>query len=312
MVCNDNKISTTAYFEEIDFHLKSTLLTAQKSVKICVAWINSLIFNKIFQQLNNRGIRIEIIYNDDCINRKNSFLQNEHTQIYPVKARLSNSLMHNKFCIIDDELLITGSFNWSRAAKNNFEHIIVIKNDYKLVKKFLHEFEDLKNFFQFKQYNYLLSRCCQCGSFTYNLGIFRKEEGEYHDSAVQIWEVCSANHHVRLISEHDEQYIHTWLLDEDEDGYEDAYSKDSMLVEFQQERKKIDEIHQYFSSHGSSIHAIGCISLSNPNEHIKYNENPTYIIDIKRSNMFYRKIIPNELDPEYNDEIYKIIEDIHW
>ena len=26
----------------------------------------------------------------------------------------SNSHMHNKYCIIDSEILITGSFNWTR------------------------------------------------------------------------------------------------------------------------------------------------------------------------------------------------------
>ena len=29
--------------------------------------------------------------------------------------------MHNKFCIIDKSIVINGSYNWTRKAKNNFE-----------------------------------------------------------------------------------------------------------------------------------------------------------------------------------------------
>lgn len=37
--------------------------------------------------------------------------------------------MHNKYAIIDDEIVITGSFNWSNhAIKNNNENLIILKS----------------------------------------------------------------------------------------------------------------------------------------------------------------------------------------
>lgn len=309
----NNKVSTFAYFEEIDFHLRQILLSAKVSVKICVAWINGARYNKIFDELNNRGVNIEVILNDDHINKKTPIIQANNIILFPIKARLKTALMHNKFCIIDDELLITGSFNWSMKAKNSFENIVIVKNDYKLIKQFLHEFEDLKSFFQLYQLGYQLSTCKKCGSYTYNLGIFREEEGKYRDSIVQIWEVCSANHHVNFIAERDEQYIHTWLLENESEEYdfEEVYTKDIMLDEFTKERNKIRQIHQYFqSSYHIPIHAIGQIYISNFNEHTKWNSDPIYMIHIIRSNMFYRKIIPSELDGEY-DGVSEIIDDIH-
>jgi cardiolipin hydrolase len=55
--------------------------------------------------------------------------------------------MHNKFAIIDDTHLITGSFNWTvQAGKSNQENIIVVDHPY-YIEKYNTEFENLwKNF----------------------------------------------------------------------------------------------------------------------------------------------------------------------
>jgi phosphatidylserine/phosphatidylglycerophosphate/cardiolipin synthase-like enzyme len=36
--------------------------------------------------------------------------------------------MHNKFCVIDYETVITGSYNWTRQAAINEENIVVFKD----------------------------------------------------------------------------------------------------------------------------------------------------------------------------------------
>jgi phosphatidylserine/phosphatidylglycerophosphate/cardiolipin synthase-like enzyme len=33
--------------------------------------------------------------------------------------------MHNKFCVIDGQAVITGSFNWSYKARQNHENITI-------------------------------------------------------------------------------------------------------------------------------------------------------------------------------------------
>ena len=51
--------------------------------------------------------------------------------------------MHNKFAVIDNKVLITGSFNWTSQAVNaNQENIAVIENSH-LVKLYNQEFEKL-------------------------------------------------------------------------------------------------------------------------------------------------------------------------
>ena len=68
-----------------------------------------------------------------------------------IPVRTDNNLrahMHNKFCLIDDKFLITGSFNWTtQAVKYNQENIIITdSND--LVSKYVHEFERLWKLFE--------------------------------------------------------------------------------------------------------------------------------------------------------------------
>lgn len=37
--------------------------------------------------------------------------------------------MHNKYAIIDDEYVVTGSFNWTEhAIKNNYENLIILQS----------------------------------------------------------------------------------------------------------------------------------------------------------------------------------------
>lgn len=51
--------------------------------------------------------------------------------------------MHNKFAIIDDTHLVTGSFNWTvQAGKSNQENILVVDNPY-YIEKYNVEFENL-------------------------------------------------------------------------------------------------------------------------------------------------------------------------
>ena len=55
--------------------------------------------------------------------------------------------MHNKFCVIDLSVVITGSFNWtSQAVTGNQENILFFENK-EIAKLYNEEFEMLWNSF---------------------------------------------------------------------------------------------------------------------------------------------------------------------
>ena len=292
--------STNAYFEDIGSHVVQELMKAKASVKICVAWISWAKYSPVFDRLTQRGVMVDIIYNDDYINRKNFQPLSPLIKPFPVRAR-GNALMHNKFCIIDDSTLITGSFNWSENAGRHFENLVVIENDFKLIKKFLFEFQDLKNYFSFfAQYSGI--RClfheniAQCRAASFNLGVLGHESGKYDDSLIEIWNVCLSYEHGTFLGEHHENHLHNYLglNDEPDDDYNAVYDKHAMLLEVDKEFRQINEIRNHFISRSKQpIHAIGVVSLLNENEHLEWGEEQEFCINIFWRDMYYRKVIPD-------------------
>ena len=58
---------------------------------------------------------------------KSIFLENKGINI---KLIGGSGIMHNKFCIIDDHITITGSYNWTaRADLENDENLLVIESE---------------------------------------------------------------------------------------------------------------------------------------------------------------------------------------
>jgi len=62
---------------------------------------------------------------------------------FEVKYHNGDGLMHNKFAVIDDKILITGSFNWTAGAEHKNEENLLIITDKDLIKKYEDRFEYL-------------------------------------------------------------------------------------------------------------------------------------------------------------------------
>jgi hypothetical protein len=129
------------FFSNIREHILKNLNEATYSIKVAVAWITDKKILNAILQLAKKNIVVDIIIFDDRINKKEYF---EELHTNGVKIYLSKKMMHNKFCIIDDEIIINGSYNWTYNAKSNEENIQISKNDYDLIRKFSEQFYKLK------------------------------------------------------------------------------------------------------------------------------------------------------------------------
>jgi phosphatidylserine/phosphatidylglycerophosphate/cardiolipin synthase-like enzyme len=62
-----------------------------------------------------------------------------------IKVRISSNdyIMHNKFAIIDNRILLNGSYNWTFAANNKNEENLMIIDDPEIIKIFQNQFVNL-------------------------------------------------------------------------------------------------------------------------------------------------------------------------
>lgn len=135
---------TEVIFNNIAYALKQYIETATHSLKIAVAWFtNEELFDVVLSAIK-RGVSVELIILDDAINRNELALDFSQFITTGGKLYFSNKRkMHNKFCILDETLVLTGSYNWTYYAENlNWENIVAI-DDINVVTKYLKEFEEI-------------------------------------------------------------------------------------------------------------------------------------------------------------------------
>jgi len=102
---------------------------AQKEIKIMIYSFTSDAIAQALLQALIRNVAVEIIIdegNDKSRYSQTNLLRQNGIKVY-IDAR--ETIHHNKVIIIDQEIVITGSFNFSKAAEQkNAENLIILKS----------------------------------------------------------------------------------------------------------------------------------------------------------------------------------------
>jgi len=124
----------------------SELSKAQKSIQVQAYSFTSAPIAKALLDAHKRGVKVEVILDKSQKTAKYSsatFLVNAGI---PTFIDSKHAIAHNKIIIIDRATLITGSFNFTKAAEEkNAENMLVIKGNQQLVDKYLNNFEEHKS-----------------------------------------------------------------------------------------------------------------------------------------------------------------------
>lgn len=137
-------ITNTAKFERIQSDILSTLDKAKISITVAVAWFtNDILYQKLVEK-KEQGVDVRVIINNDGVNKKHGI---DISQLNVVKVRGERGgIMHNKFCVIDNQIVISGSYNWTDNAElKNAENINITENDNELATNYSLEFNKLWN-----------------------------------------------------------------------------------------------------------------------------------------------------------------------
>lgn len=144
-----NKTSVECHFEHIGEEVIKKIISAKKSIKIAMAWFTNFdIFRVIKHKLESSDVEITLVTNNDLINNGGYCLNFNELIGAGLKIYLYEypDMLHHKFCIIDDELVMTGSYNWTFFSEAvNRENMLIIKDDDMVTDSFIDEFNYIIN-----------------------------------------------------------------------------------------------------------------------------------------------------------------------
>ncbi len=134
------------YFQDIELHLIKHLSETKERILIAVAWFTNLNISNALIGLEE--VDIDIVLDDNKINRESTAIKNlldKSIKISFIKDLQKNYyLMHNKFCVIDNKVVLTGSYNWTNNANTNDENLALI-SDKDIATSYNMEFSKIKN-----------------------------------------------------------------------------------------------------------------------------------------------------------------------
>ncbi|RWS31351.1 mitochondrial cardiolipin hydrolase-like protein [Leptotrombidium deliense] len=122
-----NGLNISKNYSPFDELLK-TIESAKFSLDVCMYIITYPKFaDVLIDAFKHRRIAVRIIIDSRENEAFSSQLHRIRESGIPVKSNLPSKtcLMHNKFVVIDERILITGSLNWTRAAfTENYDNVI--------------------------------------------------------------------------------------------------------------------------------------------------------------------------------------------
>lgn len=138
------EISQEILFNDIRKQIIAEIRAAKYVIWIAMAWFTDPVLYDELSIKKSEGLSVEIILDDNDRNRKMGFdLVTAFPTHWVTIQSLFPNYMHDKFCIIDLQIVIHGTFNWTNAANYNKETISVDRNR-ATAEKFADEFMKLK------------------------------------------------------------------------------------------------------------------------------------------------------------------------
>ena len=172
-----------AYFSGIRNRIIPCLNNATKKIQVAMAWFTS---NELFEALINalnRDVDVELILLDNAINYM--YYAPDFNEFINAGGKLRIAgpevgFMHHKFCVIDDSLAITGSYNWTYYAETRNVENIVISDNSDIVMLFSAEFQRLQN---------ILSVSSSCARLSWD-DIEQRDDVDYRELNYEIEQIC--------------------------------------------------------------------------------------------------------------------------
>ena len=139
-------VASEAYFspgEACRERIRGLLDAARKTADICVFTITDDRISERIAAAHQRGVAVRIITdNDKSLDEGSDTMALKRGGIR-VRVDHSEHHMHHKYAVFDGQVLITGSYNWTRSAALYNRENIVVTREARLVHAFQRDFDAL-------------------------------------------------------------------------------------------------------------------------------------------------------------------------
>lgn len=119
------------------------LAAAEKSIDVCVFAFTDARLVEVLVNAHKRGVRVRMIVDDRMTLMTSSKAAYMIEQGVEVMMDNSPFHMHHKFALVDDRVLLSGSFNWTVQAQRSNRENIQITSESSMIRAFREEFDKL-------------------------------------------------------------------------------------------------------------------------------------------------------------------------
>jgi phosphatidylserine/phosphatidylglycerophosphate/cardiolipin synthase-like enzyme len=125
--------ATEAIVREIGEARKEVLVQAYSFTSVSIA--------RALLEAEKRGVMVEAVLDKSQRNERYTAATFLYNSGIPVRIDDKHAIAHNKIIIIDRQTIITGSFNFTKAAEEkNAENLLIIKGNRELARKYLENY----------------------------------------------------------------------------------------------------------------------------------------------------------------------------
>ena len=145
---NEMRVKANSYFSPGKDGLNRIcqfISDTETRIDICVFTITDDRISQKIEEALRKGIHIRIISDNTKSEDRGSDLDRLKGTGIECRFDKTSAHMHHKFAISDNDLLLNGSYNWTRSASTENNENILISNNAKLVSSFQNEFNRLWN-----------------------------------------------------------------------------------------------------------------------------------------------------------------------
>jgi len=136
-----------AYFnEDCEKALIEEISKAKKSIRVAIYSFTRFSIANALTKASKKGVEVKIIWDKSQLDASDygpkifEIIKKNKIEVILVDKK---SKMHHKFAVIDKEIVMTGSFNFTTSgAKYNDENLVIFK-DAKTAEKFLKAWEEI-------------------------------------------------------------------------------------------------------------------------------------------------------------------------